>query len=95
MNRKPYHHSDDITRPGHPPESDPALKALLSALADTLEAARVTVDDLARDLGPGHWRGLPLPHSHQHVLESNHPARLGRGHNRPLYHECAARGRQR
>jgi hypothetical protein len=51
----------DAHHPGvpSPPAPDPNLKALLARLADTLELARVTVDDLARDLASHRWQGLP------------------------------------
>jgi hypothetical protein len=41
--------------------SDPDLEALLAALVNVLEAARVTVDDLVRDLASDHWPGLSPP----------------------------------
>jgi hypothetical protein len=44
--------------------SDPELKALLAKLADALEAARVTVDDLARELASGRWQRPPPPRRH-------------------------------
>jgi hypothetical protein len=43
---------------------DPDLKALLARLVDALEEARLTVDDLARDLASGEWQRLPPPRRH-------------------------------
>jgi hypothetical protein len=56
----------DAHRPGvpsAPATPDPNLKALLARLVDTLEVARVTVDDLARDLASDRWQGLSPPQS--------------------------------
>jgi hypothetical protein len=52
---------ETLLRPGRTPPG-PELRALLVELADTLKVARVSVDDLVRDLTADRWPGL-LPGS--------------------------------
>jgi len=54
-----HHNPSELLMP-----SDPDLEALLAALVNALEAARVAVDDLARDLASSRWKELLPPRHH-------------------------------